>query len=54
MDSKHINQLIGYAVLAILAYYVLQMIIPYLLYGVIGLLAWRVYQEYQNHHHPKE
>jgi len=49
MDHKRTNQLIGYAVLAIIAYYVLQMIIPFLIYGVIALVIWRVYQEYQNH-----
>ena len=49
MDNKTSNQLIGYAVLAIIAYYLLQMIIPFLIYGVVGLVIWRIYQEYQNH-----
>ena len=49
MKEQKINQLIGYAVLAIIAYYVLQMIVPYLIYGVIGMVIWRAYQEYQKH-----
>ena len=49
MDNKTSNQLIGYAVLAIIAYYLLQMIIPFLIYGVVGLVIWRIYQEYKNH-----
>lgn len=47
MDENQLNKTIGYAVLAIVAYYVLQMIVPFLIYGVIGLVAWRIYQEYQ-------
>ena len=54
MDNKQMNQLIGYAVLAIIAYYVLQLIVPYLIYGVIGLVIWRGYQEYEKHNNRKE
>ena len=50
MDPKQTNQLIGYTVLVILAYYVLQLVIPYLLYAMAGLVIWRVYQEYRDHH----
>ena len=45
MDDKKSNQIIGFAVVAIVAYYVLQMIVPFLVWGVIGLVGWRVYQE---------
>lgn len=45
MDDKQTNKLIGYAVVAIIAYYLLQMIVPFLIWGVIGLVVWRVYQE---------
>ncbi len=48
MDEKQSNQIIGFAVVAIVAYYVLQMIVPYLFLGVIGLVGWRVYQEFNN------
>jgi len=44
MNQKNSNQLIGYAVLAIIAYYVLQFIVPFLIWGVIGMVVWRVYQ----------
>jgi len=49
MDDKQNNKLIGYAVLAIIAYYVLQMIIPLLFYGLIGMVVWRVYSKYHKH-----
>jgi len=49
MDEKYVNKLIGYAVVAIVAYFVLQMIIPYLMYGVVGMVAWRIYLEKQKH-----
>ena len=49
MDNKQNNQLIGCAVLAILAYYILQMIMPFLFWGVIGMVAWRVYIEFDKH-----
>jgi hypothetical protein len=45
MDENQTNKLIGYAVLAIIAYYVLQMIVPFLIYGVIGMVCWRIYLE---------
>ena len=40
--------MIGYAVMAILAYYILQMIYPFLVWAVIGMVAWRVYLESKN------
>lgn len=46
MDDKQTNKLIGYAVVAIIAYYLLQMIVPFLIWGVMGMVAWRVYQEH--------
>ena len=47
MDEKQSNQFIRYAVMAIVAYYILQFIVPYLIYGVIGMVVWRVYQAHQ-------
>jgi hypothetical protein len=38
MDEKEHNKLIGYAVLAIIAYFILQALVPYLIWGVIGLV----------------
>ena len=49
MDEKYVNKLIGYAVVAIVAYFVLQMIVPYLMYGVVGMVVWRIYLEKQKH-----
>jgi hypothetical protein len=45
MDEQQLNKLIGYAVLAIIAYYVLQMIVPFLFWGVLGMVVWRIYLE---------
>jgi hypothetical protein len=45
MDDKQQNQLIGYAVVAIIAYHILQAVVPFLIYGVIGVVMWRVYRE---------
>jgi hypothetical protein len=50
MDENRTNKLIGYAVLAIIAYYVLQMLVPFLFWGVIGMVLWRVYQEHEKKH----
>ena len=49
MDENRTNKLIGYAVMAIIAYYVLQMIVPFLFFGVIGLMIWRVFQEHNKY-----
>jgi hypothetical protein len=49
MDENKINKFIGYSVMAIVAYYVLQMIVPFLFFGVIGLVIWRVYQDHNKH-----
>ena len=51
MDDKQTNKLIGYAVGAIVAYYLLQMIVPFLIWGVMGMVAWRIYQEHNKHRH---
>jgi hypothetical protein len=43
MNEKEINKFIGYAVIAIFASYILQMIVPFLVWVVIGAVAFRVY-----------
>ena len=45
MNQKNWNQMIGFAVMAILAYYILQMLVPYLFWGVIGMVIWRIVLE---------
>jgi len=47
MDENRIHKLIGYLVLAFVAYQILTFVVPYLMYGVIGLVLIRVFQEYQ-------
>ena len=49
MDEKQMQKFIGYAVLAIIAFYFLQMILPFLILGVIGWVIWRAVQEYQKY-----
>jgi uncharacterized transporter YbjL len=51
MGDKEFNKTIGYAVMAIIAYYILQMLVPFLIWGVIGMVVWRVYQEYNKPRH---
>ncbi len=45
MDDKQMHKFIGYAVLLIIAYYVLQAVVPFLISGVIGMMIWRIYLE---------
>ena len=49
MDDKQSNQIIGGAILCIIAYYLQQMIVPFLIVAVVGMVAWRVYQEFNKH-----
>jgi hypothetical protein len=46
MDENRIHKLIACFVLAYLAYQILTCIVPYLMYGVMGLVMIRVVQEY--------
>ena len=46
IDDHQLNKLIGCAVVAIIIYYLLQAILPLLIGGVIGLVVWRVYQQF--------
>ena len=47
MDDKQMQKFIGYAVLAIIAYFVLEVVVPYLMIGVIAMVVLRAYQEFQ-------
>jgi hypothetical protein len=49
MDENYWNKIILCLVGCIIAYYVLQMVLPYLIWGLVGLVVWRVVQEYQKH-----
>jgi hypothetical protein len=48
MDELNLNKIIGYAIGLIMTYYLLGFIIQYLIYGVIGLVLFRIVQAYQN------
>ena len=43
MDDKQIDKAIGYGLLLIMAYYLLGVFIPMLTWGVIGMVALRIY-----------
>ena len=47
MDERNFNKFIGYSIAVILAYYILGFMIQYLIYGVIGLVVFRIVMEYQ-------
>ena len=47
LDERSFNKFIGYSIGIILAYYVLGFFIQYLIYGVVGLVLFRIVQEYQ-------
>jgi hypothetical protein len=45
MDVQQLNKFIGYAVIAIIAYHVLQLVVPYLFWAVAIMVCWRIYLE---------
>jgi hypothetical protein len=49
MMRENENKLIGYMVMAIIAYYILEVIVPFLIWGVIGWVVFQAYLEYQKH-----
>jgi hypothetical protein len=46
MDEHQIDRAIGFAVLLIIAFYLLQMVVPLLMWAIAALVAWRVYLAY--------
>ena len=40
------NKIVGYMVVAIFAYYVLSVIFPFLIVGVIGWVGFKAFEEY--------
>ena len=46
MDQRNIDKTIGYAIAIIIGYYIVGAFIPMLTWGVIGLVAIRIYQQY--------
>ena len=49
MEDKQINQAIGYGIAIIFAYHLIAGFIPLLTWGVIGLVAFRIYQAHQKY-----
>ena len=49
MDEQQINKTIGYGILVIIAYHIIGVFIPMLTFGVIGLVVWRIYQEFNKY-----
>ena len=47
MDEREFNKFIGYAIGLIFVYYLLGFFIQYLIYGVVGLVLFRLVLEYQ-------
>lgn len=47
MDDKQTETIVGYAILAIIAYYVLQLVLPFLFAGIIGIVVVRLYQKFK-------
>lgn len=48
MDVKHIDRAIGYGLVIIAGYYVVGVLIPVLVWGEIGLVAFRIYLTQRN------
>ena len=41
------NRLIAWMVIAIVSYYALQVVLPLLIWGLVGLVAWQIYWAYR-------
>ena len=41
------NKLMGYAIMAIVAYYVLAAIVPLLIVAVVAMVVWRAYEQHK-------
>jgi hypothetical protein len=39
------NKIIGYMIVAIVAYYILSAIVPFLIMAVVGMVVWRIYEQ---------
>ena len=49
MDDQQLNKFIGYSIGIILGYYILGFFIPLLTWGVILMVAFRIYQIHNKH-----
>ena len=51
MDEQQLNKTIGYGIAIVISYHIIGVFIPLLTWGVVGMVAWRVYQEFNKHKH---
>ena len=47
MDEKYINKLIWQGVMVLIAYYIVSAFVDYIMVGIGGLIALRIFQDYQ-------
>ena len=43
---------IGWGVMILIGYYIMNAIMPYFLWGLVGLICWYCYLQYQNSQRP--
>jgi uncharacterized membrane protein YraQ (UPF0718 family) len=49
MMRENENKIIGYMIIAIIAYYILEIVVPFLIWGVIIWGVFKAWMEYQKH-----
>jgi len=49
MDLRYIDRAIGTGLIIIICYHIIGILIPFLIWIVIGLVIFRLYLTYQNH-----
>ena len=49
MNQRDPNKFINYGIMVIFGYYIISSLIDYLIFGVIALMVFQVYQSYQRH-----
>jgi hypothetical protein len=47
MDEKQLHKIIGFLAVVIVAYHIVSIFVDYLVWILIGLVVWRVVQDYQ-------
>ena len=47
MDERYFNKFVAYAIGVIIAYYILTECIQFVVWGVVGLVIFRIFMEYE-------
>jgi len=47
MDERQINKFIGQGIVVIIVYFILQAIVPFLIWAVILMIGFRYFQEWK-------